>query len=95
MQKSETKNKEDVLLLRTMAKFGYSKSPWTTVDIPIGTVVKFVKTSKPSLVAHAQCRYHGNGSNQCRHIWIEWDGLVVPTSVCMEDAALYYFSEVR
>lgn len=82
-----------MLLMRTTAKFGFSDRPWTSTDIPTGSLVRFVRTVKPKSPAHSQCRYHGNGSNKCRHIVIEWEGIEVPTSVCMEDAARYYFTE--
>lgn len=93
MQKLE--NEEDMLLLRTTAKFGFSDRPWTATNVPVGSMVKFVKTIKPKSVAHCQCRYHGNGSNKCRHVVIDWEGIEIPTSICMEEAALYYFVEAR
>jgi len=84
-----------MLLLRTIAKFGFSDRPWISTEIPVGVIVKFVRTIKPKISAHSQCYYHGHGSNKCRHIVIEWDGIEVPTSICMEDAALHYFVEVK
>lgn len=89
MQNSKENNSP--LWMRTTGRFGFSKSPWTETDIPVGSIVRFVSTCKPALVAHAQCRYHGNGSSKCRHLVINYDGLEIPTSVCMEDAAVYYF----
>lgn len=58
-------------------------------EIPIGAIVKFVKTVKPNSVAW--CNYHGKNSGLCRYICVEHNELIVQTNVCMEDAAKYYF----
>lgn len=88
-------NEEDMLFLQTTATFGLSDRPWTATNIPVGSIVRFVKTIKPKSPGHNQCKYHGNGSNKCRHVVIEWEGMEIPTSVCMEDAARYYFKEAN
>ena len=82
---------DDVLYLKTIRTFGFSEQPWKLTDVPTGSLVKFVKSIKPRSPAHCQCRYHGNGSNKCMHVVIEYNGRQIQTGICMEDAALIYF----
>lgn len=84
------------LLLKTMRPIEDPNRPrWKknlVLPIPVGSVVKFVKTT---IVAYTlDCIYHNSQKRMnigpCRTITIEYEGKEIETGICMEDAVKYF-----